>query len=83
MSRLFIRVETISGSRTIISHDLTPRDASEISQTLASAGFDAAVNDDVVPVSLAAIIRRKRRADASAAHKAVSVPSNVTKLPKR
>lgn len=80
MSRLFIRVETISGPRTIVSHELTPRDASEISQTLASAGFDTAVSDDIAPVSLDAIIRRKRRADASAARKA-SAPSNLIKMP--
>ena len=66
-----------------MSHELTPRDASEIASTLASAGFDTAVSDDIAPVSLAAIIRRKRRADANATRKAAASPSNLIKMPKR
>lgn len=83
MSRLFLRVETISGPRTVISHELSPRDASEIATALATAGFDTVVHDDIAPGSLAALVKRRKRIAAAEAKKASVMPTNVTKMVKR
>lgn len=83
MSRLFLRVETISGPRTIISHELSPRDAAEIANALATAGFDTVVHDDIVPVSLAALVKRRKRIAAAEVKRISTFPANVTKMVKR
>lgn len=83
MSRLFLRVETVSGPRTVISHELSPRDAAEIATALATAGFDTVVHDDIAPVSLATLVKRKRRIATAEAKKESVFPPNVTKMVKR
>lgn len=81
MSRLFIQVRTASGSRTIISNELTQSDASEIAHALATAGLPSYVHADVAPVDIKAILKRRKAADAKAAAKAKKpLPGNVTKL---
>lgn len=83
MSRLFIQVITKSGSRTIITNDLTDADASEISHALASVGLPSYVHPDVAPVDMQAVLKRRKAADAKAAAKAAkaaALPENVTKL---
>lgn len=69
MSRIFIRIETTSGSRTIISNEVPARDASEIAQALAGHGLEIVINDDVVSASYTDLIVRKRRIEARLARK--------------
>lgn len=69
MSRIFIRIETTSGSRTIISNEVPTRDASEIAQALAGHGLEIVINDDVVSASYTDLIIRKRRLEARLARK--------------
>lgn len=84
MSRLFFRIETISGPRTIISQELSARDASETANALSAAGFETVVNDDIAPVSLTALVKRNRRLAAIEARKnKITLPGNVTKMVKR
>lgn len=84
MSRLFIQVRTQSGARTIITNDLTQTDASEIAHALATIGLSSFVHEDVAPVDIKAILKRRKAADAKAAAKAAKpLPANVTKLKAR
>ena len=80
MPRLSIRMVTVSGSRVIITNELTERDASEIKQAFAGLGIEAAVTD-ATPIDLKAVLKRRDRVRAKSIPK--PLPSNVTKLPAR
>jgi hypothetical protein len=78
MTRLFIRINTVSGSRTIITNDVTKQDAAEISHALVQAGLSAYQHGDVAPIDLKAVLKRRARAEAKAV--ARSKPGNVIML---
>lgn len=81
MSRLFIRVQTQSGSRTIITQDLTARDAIEITYALRDAGLTAMTVTDATPVDMKAVLKRRDRVRAKPIPK--PLPSNVTPIRKK
>lgn len=82
MSRLFIRVQTQSGSRTIITQDLTPRDAIEITYALRDAGLTAMTVTDATPVDMKAVLRRRSKALARSIPKPL-VSTNIVPIRKK
>ena len=74
--RLFIRLQTASGSRTIISSDLTARDASECLSALAAVGIESSVHAEATPVDMKALLKRRARADRRARAKSAA-PDNL------
>lgn len=59
--RLFIRVETSRGPRTIFSQELLSEDASAIAEALSSSGHEVILNGEVVAVASVKQLLQRRK----------------------
>ncbi len=62
MTRVFLRVETPLGPRTIISQDLPSVEAWNVQGALEGVGLTAHITEDATPVDMQTLIKRRRKA---------------------
>lgn len=79
---LFMRLETPSGPRTIVTSDLSVRDAALVAHVLNAAGQYAIVHEEIAPCSMRGMMAKHQQRLARERLKVVPAVENVTQIRK-
>lgn len=75
---LFMRLETPSGPRTIVTSDLSVRDASLVAHVLNAAGQYAIVHEEIAPCSMRGMMAKHQQRLARERLKVVPAVDSIT-----